>query len=457
VNTYPIKSGLSDVVWPALPGRQAALLLALEYQLDQSQWLSSAELEARQFEQLGEVLDHAARTVPFYGPRLRDAGIDPKRAIERAAFERIPLLTRRDIQAHEQVLKSTALPSGHGRLVEHRSGGSTSEPVRVYGTELTTLFWHALALRDHLWHRRDFSAKLCAIRSRVENREQSGWGPTTDLVFVTGPGAVLNIRTPIPDQLEWLRRHDPDYLLSHPTNVREVAHLSLARGVTLPRLREVRTYGEPVSTELRSLCREAWGARVVDVYSAEETGYIALQCPENEHYHVQSETLLIEILDSRGRPCEPGATGQVVVTTLHNFAMPLIRYAIGDYAEAGGPCPCGRGLPVVTRIHGRSRNLFVLPNGQHCWPTTPFIRYAGIAPIQQIQIVQHTVTQVEARYVSERALSGSEEQNMIAAIHLGLGYPFEITLSRVEEIPRLPSMKFEDFVSHVVLEDRLSS
>src|SRR3546814_13116510 len=84
--------------------------------------------------------------------------------------------------------------------------------------------------------------------------------------------------------------------------------------------------------------------------------YLALQCPEHEHYHVQSEAVLLEVLDEEDRPCRPGEVGRVVVTPLTNFAMPMIRYAVGGLAAVGAPCPCGRGLPVLTRILGRARD-----------------------------------------------------------------------------------------------------
>ena len=99
------------------------------------------------------------------------------------------------------------------------------------------------------------------------------------------------------------------------------------------------------------------------MYSAAEAGYLALQCPQQEHYHIQSESALVEVLDEAGNPCRPGETGTMVVTPLHNFAMPLIRYAIGDIAEVGAPCACGRGLPVLARLLGRVRQMLVLPSG----------------------------------------------------------------------------------------------
>ena len=126
----------------------------------------------------------------------------------------------------------------------------------------------------------------------------------------------------------------------------------------------MRTFGEILEPVCRATCQQVFGVKVVDMYSSQEVGYIALQCPEHEHYHVQAENLLVEVLAEDGRGCGPGEVGRVVVTTLHNFAMPLLRYDIGDYAEVGASCPCGRGLGVLTRILGRQRNLLVLPDGR---------------------------------------------------------------------------------------------
>ena len=449
---YEFKNTVPGVKWPGIVAPEGAALLAMQYQLEQSQWWPREKLEARQFDQLREVLAYAAQTVPFYRDRLGMAGIDPARAVDPVEFARLPLLTRRDIQTQGAALMSHAPLSGHGQRVEHVTSGSIGEPLRVFGTQLDSMFWLAQTLRDHLWHRRDFSGTLCAIRSRVHDSDRPGWGPATDALFVTGPSAILNIRADPARQLEWLQQHDPAYLLSHPTNLRELARLSLKEGIKLPRLKEVRCFGEALPQDLRALCREAWGASLTDVYSAEEVGYIALQCPEHEHYHIQSEHLLVEVLDDQGKPCGPGEIGRVVVTTLHNFAMPLIRYALSDYAEVGAPCSCGRGLPVLTRILGRSRNMLTLPDGRRVWPTFPAMRYSA-ASIRQLQIIQHTRDRVEARFVAERVLLPEEEQLLVTAIHDAFGYPFAVTLTPVPEIARSAGMKCEDMISLVAEDD----
>jgi phenylacetate-CoA ligase len=163
-----------------------------------------------------------------------------------------------------------------------------------------------------------------------------------------------------------------------------------------------------------------------------------------------AESVLVEILGADGRPCAPGAVGRLVVTKLHNFATPLIRYELRDYAEAGMPCPCGRGLPTIARIVGRSRKMLTLPNGEQRWPLVGFDRYREIAPIRQYQLVQRSLHDVEVRLVVDRALSGDEETRLAAVITAALGHPFRLDFIYLrDEIPRGPGGKFEEFISEL--------
>jgi phenylacetate-CoA ligase len=424
-------------------------MLAMQFQLQQSQWLPQEVLHQQQLQQLALVLRHAGETVPFYRQCFKIAGFDPRNGFLPAAFFRLPLLTRAEIQAAGDALVTNKHPPDHGKFLDFGSSGSTGEPIRVLGSEVTHFFNGALTLRDHLWHRRDLSGKLAAIRTKVESAMLQGWGPATDAVYATGPSVTLNIASDIGVQLAWLVEQNPDYLLSHPSNLLALARRSLETGTRIGKLREVRTFGETLPPDLREACQQAWGVPVTDAYSAEEVGNIALQCPEHEHYHVQAENLLVEILDAEGYPCAPGQVGRVVITTLHNFAMPLIRYANGDYAEVGEPCPCGRGLPVLKLIMGRQRNMLVLPDGTQHWPSFPAEIWADIAPLRQIQLVQHSLQRIEAHFTCDQALTPEQQQDFIHALQQSLGYPFEIELHHVQQIERGANCKYEDFISEI--------
>src|SRR5208282_3466525 len=147
-------------------------------------------------------------------------------------------------------------------------------------------------------------------------------------------------------------------------------------------------------------------------YSTVEAGYCALQCPEHEHYHVQSESALVEVLDKAGDPCRPGESGRLVVTSLHNFAMPLIRYDTGDFAEPGGPCSCGRGLPVLDRIVGRVREMLVMPSGARSFPRLRTEKLADIAGVVQFQVVQKSIRDLEVRLVVAPSFASADEDRL---------------------------------------------
>jgi phenylacetate-CoA ligase len=312
----------------------------------------------------------------------------------------------------------------------------------------------ATTLRDHFWRRRDLSGKLAAIRltdagvgDPPGGTALADWGPPVAELFPTGPSALLSIMADVASQAHWLAREQPDYLIVYPSNLAALIEQFSRRGDRPGRLREVRTVGELVTPELRAACRERWGVPLTDVYSSFELGNLALECPESGLYHVMAECVYIEILGPGNEPCRPGEIGRLVVTSLHNVATPLVRYEIGDHAEAGEPCPCGRGLPTLRRILGRSRNMLTLPGGAQRWPSFPSARWAHAAPVRQIQLEQETPERIVVRYVSDRELRDDESAKLSSALQGCLGYPFEMVLERVAGIPRAPGGKFEQFVS----------
>jgi phenylacetate-CoA ligase len=453
--TMTPRSSIRDIHWPALVVGGGASALGLAYQLEQSQWWSAEELRNHQYRQLAALLRHARATVPFYRKRLAESGLTDEQALTPEGWLRIPLLTRQDIRQHQDDLTTTQLPPGHGPIHRNKTSGSTGQFLEVLGTAVDTLMWQGLTLRDDRWHERDYSGRLVAIRSgRYEQdplkvSDFPSWGLKGPLLlYPTGPMTVFYHLMPIPRQAELLEARSPHYLVIYPSNARALCQYARRRPVHLPDLRAVLTYGEPVSADVRAACRDTWGVPVQDIYCCEELGYIATQCPLYEHYHVPSETILVEVLNEQGRACAPGQLGRVVVTPLHSFAMPLIRYAIGDYAEVGGPCPCGRGLPVLQRIPGRQRNQVVLPGGRHTWPDISAL-WAAIRDVEQIQLIQRSPHHVEVRYVREQPLSPVEEHASGERIHQALGHPFRLTFTRQDRLARQPNGKYETFFADI--------
>ncbi len=447
------RSALPGMAWPAVPTPVAANKLALLFQMEQNQWLPPEEIAARQFDQLHEILGFAARTVPHYrrllGADFSPGDVDPRN------WRELPLLSRKALHESSSELRSEDMPKAHGRSFPIRTSGSTGMVVEVQGTDLTSLFWQVFCLRDHTWHRRDLRQTLCSIRYQREpalkgptGSAAKGWGPATDDVAITGPSVNYDILLGVSHLAERLRLDRPAYLLSHPSLISGLATHCREHEIVLPDLREVRTMGESADDSLRELCRTAWDVPVVDMYSCQEAGYLALQCPDHPHYHVQSENVLLEVVDDHGLPCAPGAVGRVLVTSLNNFATPLIRYEIGDYAEVGAACSCGRGLPVLKRIMGRYRSLLTLPDGTRRWPRLGYeSRLQEVAPIELMQMVQTGVEEISVRLVTARALDTTETRALTAFIQDKLGHPFRLSFDYVDTIRNPANGKIEQFIS----------
>lgn len=453
-----VNSSIEGIVWPGIPAPNGAALLAILFQLEQSQWWTPEALRRHQRDQLDALLRHARTHVPIYRERLRGITSLPQGDEWLDVWRNIAPLTRDDIQAadDEERLVAEALPPGHGELREIHTSGSTGKPIRSLRTELWELIWSAFTVRDHLWHRRDLQGTFAALRESgkgkalyPEGERAESWGYSSATVFATGRMVSLNVTTPIAHQAEWLQRQNPDYFLTHPSIAHQLAEYCTAHGVSLPRLKQVITISENLRPEVRLAVAKAWGMPLVDIYSTREVGYIALQCPDHEHYHVQSEHVFVEVLKENGDPCGPGEMGRLLVTPLHNFGMPLIRYDIGDHVELGDVCPCGRGLPVIKRIVGRTQNMLAMPSGERRWPllsSANIEELMSLAPIRQYQFRQRELEWIEVRLAVARPLTADEEGSLADWIRAKFTHPFRVTFEYFDEIPRTAAGKFEDFV-----------
>ena len=429
-------------------------LQTLLAQLEQSQWASAQTLQALQLGRFARLASHAWRHSPFYRLRLAQAGFDEDEAWTVESFTRLPLLTRSELMLQLEHIQCHALPQEHGRTYRMQTSGSTGQTVTVQRTDATQLYWLAFSMRDHLWHRRDLSATLAVIKATMSalddpiHAAQLGWGPPASLLAKTGPSFTQPLSMPVTQQAEWLARIAPHYLLTYPTNLSALLDLHERNEARLPAsLRQLRTLGETLHPGLRERCHALVGIEIVDMYSSQELGLVALQCPESGLYHSMDENLIVEVLNEAGQPCLPGEVGRVVITDLHNYATPLIRYEIRDYAEAGPACSCGRGLGTLKRIMGRRRNMVTLPDGSKHWPLVGAHRYREVADIRQYQVVQHGLDDIEIRLLVS-PLPPGQEAAITTLAHQALGHPFKLRFSYFDhELPGTGNGKFEEFIS----------
>jgi phenylacetate-CoA ligase len=414
--------------------------------------LSAADLVQRQGAALTQLAQHAIVHSAHFAGRLAAAALSPAALADGDHFARLPPLTRRELVGAGESLFCRAHPAAHGSAAPTSTSGSTGEPVTVRRTDLCGLYWHAYTLREHLWHERDFSGRLATVRANLAApADMPDWGPPANLFVRTGPWSGRPASCSVEELCTWLCAWDPDYFLVLPSTLAGIVGELERTGRRFPRLRGVRTLSETVSTRLRDEVRRVLGVPIDDIYTSQECGVIATQCLEQGNYHV-SESIILEVVDQDGRACRPGETGRILVTDLLNFATPLVRYEIGDYAEAGpaAPCPCGRPTRTLRRILGRERNLVLLPDGTRHWPVVGFHRWDEVHPIRQFQLIQVDRQTIVARMCAEARPTAEQESQLTEIIQEALGYPFAIRYEWHDgPLPRGPGGKFEEFVCRV--------
>jgi phenylacetate-CoA ligase len=404
--------------------------------LARSQYWSATRMQEHQRSQLGQLLRHARKNVPFYESRL-DAVFRPDGEIDWDRWPELPILTRQDLQQHRESMQARELPPGHGPIQVSTSSGSTGEPIVTTHSALAAMAGDAAFARGHSWHGVDYGETLVNIYG--DNPERgvwpdgtvaASWGPRFLQPPRPGPKYELNLYTSPTQQLDFIRRYRPAYVGGLTSRLKAIALEAKRQGADIS-IRAMMTFGEAVPPATGALFREAFGTAVIAQYSTQETNKIAMSCPTGGHYHVNAETCLVEIVDDQGEACESGVMGRVLVTSFFNTAQPLIRYQLGDLAVAGTSCRCGRTLPVLSEIRGRIAHLFMLPDGRRVLPN---VSDDGVVTmgVRAWQLAQVARDMAEFRYVPGD--TPVDEAALSAMIRPGVDANLRLTIRQVEQL-----------------------
>jgi phenylacetate-CoA ligase len=422
-------------------------VVALANNLNKSQWAPLSFLEQIEEQDLVKLIRHHAEHTPWFIDRLKEQNLAPSDLWTLNGLKQYTPFTKRDIQRAGDNFKSNHVPDVYTPIGRVESSGSTGQPVSMDRTHINNVFWAAHTLRDHQWFKRDYTDKLAAIRANFNEAEhRANWGaPVAILYKDNGTGLGIPVNWGTRKQLDALEEFQPNILVVHAGVLQSMMTIWEREGCKLTELKHIKQIGDTTHDDLRSRVKEMFGLILEDVYSSSEVGAIAIQCPVSGLYHTMAENLIVEILDKDGNDCKAGETGRVVITDLHNYASPVIRYDLGDFAEVGTPCTCGRHLPTLKRILGRERGLFIRPDGSQFWPRGGG-RNIKSFKIRQFQMVQHSINEIEYRMVTDEPLTPEQEAEAIASIESVFEMPNTIRIVRYEnEIP-LINGKYEESI-----------
>jgi phenylacetate-CoA ligase len=412
-----------------------------------TEWLSGEELRAHQAPLLARLLKHARQTTDFYRERI---ALDLESPDDiREAWAQLPTLSRSEAVANRERLKSRGIPPEMGQSVTGETSGSTGMPFVYRKNSLCTSVDAALTERMLRWWSVDGKKTFGFI---IHDREKNAAPPDGSVsrgwhsARPNGLKYTLSHAADIDTQLKWLIARRPDYLLSYSAILKELAIAAQRRGVEM-KLDLIFSAAAILDADTRALCRSVFHAEIVDGYGAQEVGHLAAQCRDCGEYHVSAEGSLVEILREDGSPAESGETGRVVVTPLFNYAMPLIRYELGDFAEVGSSTPsCGRGLPTLRRILGRYRNMLRFRDGTVVWPYDAAFELEKFISLKQFQIVQTGFDHIEIKYVPDSSERSVDLAALTDHVRNALRQRVDISLTPVERIERSAGGKYEDCI-----------
>ncbi len=402
-------------------------------------------MEAFQTHRLRALVRHAYENVRHYRDLFDRADLQPDHVQSLADLTRIPLTSRSDLQsAPAQAVVARGLDPQE--LTVHLTSGSRGQPLRVRRTWFEDRLLQAYRLRI-----------LFRLGLRARDRRVA-------VVFLSGKAPGRRVRTGLlryeeidcfaPPQilLAQLRKLRPDVLRGYPANLSWLTGFLTDADREQIRPKLVVTDSETMTTGMRDRIRDGFGARVVDFYDSHEFNMIAWECVAGDSYHVSDASTIVEVVRD-GRAVEPGEEGELVATALHSFAMPFIRYQLGDLVTRGpSRCVCGAANSTLAAVQGRMFDRFELPGGRSIHPYRLATRLVSSASwLRQFQIVQEETDRIRLRLVvmtgSVFPEDWSDELQRALAVSLGEGIRVEMEI--VDRIAAEPSGKFRPYYSLV--------
>ena len=432
--------------------------VAVHQALERSQYLPLAQLQALQFDRLHRLLLRAQQQSPYYRERFAAIGFDPARDMPPAAgaaavLHRLPLLDKAVIRAHGDRIRAA---DAHG-LARFTTGGSSGEPLAFdIGRERVS---HDVAAkwRATRWWDVDIGDREVVVwGSPIELQRQHRLKDWRDRMLRTEllPAFAMS-EARLDGFIARIRARRPRMLFGYPSALAHIARHAQLRGAPMDSLgiKVAFVTSERLYPEQRADIERTFGCPVANGYGGRDAGFIAHQCPHGG-MHLTAEDIVVEILDPAGQPVAPGTSGEIVVTHLATGDFPFIRYRTGDIgALSATACACGRTLPLLRDIEGRSTDFVIAADGTVMHGLALIYVLRELPGITAFKIIQESLAltrvQVVLAVMSSPVGAPLLFQKIIAGVRQRLGAWVEVRVEPVAAIAPEASGKFSYVVSRL--------
>jgi len=434
-----------SVIWPLGDLKGGTQIVKNISFLEKSQWWPKEKIEEFQNQNLRRIIKHAYDTVPFYRKTFKELGLKTSNFKTREDLKKLPILTRDTIkqQFPDGIVSETADKT---KLTPAHTSGSTGEPMPFYKDPGSRSWGWAATLRAWQWAGYSLGDKY--IRLSIYPSSKPGDRLRNRLLrcmyFHTYNISEKNLG----DYVKKIIRFKPSFIRGYTSAIYLIAKRMRDDGLTDITLDGVSTTGENIFAHQREIIESQFECSVFDGYGSGECYSIAFECEEQAGYHITSENMMVELLRD-GEEIGPSELGELVVTNLTNYSMPILRYRVGDITRTSTDvCPCGRSLPLLSKIEGRDTDIIITPSKRFLIVHFFTGFFESITEVDQFQIVQTEPHELTIKIVKNNAFTDRVQERIRKGIQDYAGDDVMLVFDFVDEIPLEKSGKRRFVISH---------
>ena len=442
---------LRKLIFPAYHRIKNTKFIERIDEVNKNQWLSKNDLNQLQEKKLKNILNYSFKYVPYYRKKYMEVGIDLKNLQRTENLNQIPLLTKSEINKNRQNLISTRIKKNI--LIPNSTSGSTGEALYFYYDIKSWTYRRAVNIRTQE-----------ELGIKIGDRSARLWGAPIDLktadAFRGRIHSWINNKMilssydlsdgNLENYFNKLCKFKPEILISYPGPLTEFAENMIKNKNKIISVRAIISSAETLFEWQRELIERAFSCPVYNRYGCREFGTIAHECKRREGLHVNSDRVYLEILDENLETVVDGQTGEIVITDLDNYAMPLIRYRIGDVASfKNDTCSCGRYLPLLKKVDGRTLDIVKTPDGNRLGGTFWTLLFRNRPGIKSFRVIQERLDGIIVEYVKEQEKNNLNLNFYEKTIKNKCGKNFSIIFREVSLIPKTDSGKTRIVISRL--------
>lgn len=421
-------------------------------ELQQNEWLGYEAMQEYQHNKLQLLIKHAYESVPYYRRIMDDRKLKPDDIRIANDLKKLPVLTREDVKKNARDLISTGFRKR--ALIPGHTSGTTGSPLEFFWDQNMCVYNNAADWRQKNWAGLRYGERHAVLLGRMIVPRKRMRPPFWRMNYLHNQLWLSSFHMSeenLGHYVKKLRKFKPKVIEGYPSTVYILAKYLESREMSFP-VTAVLTSSETLFQTQRETIERAFGCKVFDFYGLAERVIFATECDKHEGRHLNMDYGITEVLDDKGEPVREGQMGWLVGTSLHNYAMPFIRYKTNDIsAILEKKCSCGRAFPLMEDVTTKAEDIVVTKDGRHISPSVLTHPFKPLHNIKISQIIQEDLDLIRIKIVKGPGYTAEDTKKLLAAFYDRVGRDMTVKVEFVKSIERTSSGKYKWVVSKVPL------